>query len=575
MPMRTPIVEFRNFSFRYKSQSEPTLHDINLTIYKGEKVLILGPSGSGKSTLANCINGLNPFSYDGVITGSCKVAGMETKNASIFALSKVVGTVLQDSDAQFVGLSVGEDIAFALENQSVPRKEMLPKVEWAAGVVGMSDFLMHVPYELSGGQKQKVALAGVLHGDVDLLIFDEPLASLDPMMGMTAVELIDRIHKEQNKTVLIVEHRLEDVLHRSVDRIVLMNEGSIVYDGDPDRLLASDLLTRYGIREPLYIKALQYAGCELSSEQKLADIQTVDLSPFEEQLKKQQMMKLEKYVPRLGEEILKVENVTFAYDKDPVLKNISFSVRKGEKIAVVGKNGAGKSTLAKLLCGIVRPREGRVLINGTDYTQYSIKEIGERIGYVMQNPNQMLVKDIIKDEVELAMLLRGKSRAEIDEAVKKTLKMCGLYPMRNWPVSAVSYGQKKRVTIASILVLQPEIIILDEPTAGQDFRHYTEIMEFLDELNREYGITILFVTHDMHLAIQYTDRALVFSEGELVADDSVFRVLSNDEVITKANLKQTSLYTLARRLGFEPEAYIEHFINYERMVRVHGKQAAD
>ncbi|HOK43430.1 MAG TPA: ABC transporter ATP-binding protein [Thermoclostridium caenicola] len=573
--MRTPIVEFRNFSFRYKSQSEPTLHDINLTIYKGEKVLILGPSGSGKSTLANCINGLNPFSYDGVITGSCKVAGMETKNASIFALSKVVGTVLQDSDAQFVGLSVGEDIAFALENQSVPRKEMLPKVEWAAGVVGMSDFLMHVPYELSGGQKQKVALAGVLHGDVDLLIFDEPLASLDPMMGMTAVELIDRIHKEQNKTVLIVEHRLEDVLHRSVDRIVLMNEGSIVYDGDPDRLLASDLLTRYGIREPLYIKALQYAGCELSSEQKLADIQTVDLSPFEERLKKQQMMKLEKYVPRLGEEILKVENVTFAYDKDPVLKNISFSVRKGEKIAVVGKNGAGKSTLAKLLCGIVRPREGRVLINGTDYTQYSIKEIGERIGYVMQNPNQMLVKDIIKDEVELAMLLRGKSRAEIDEAVKKTLKMCGLYPMRNWPVSAVSYGQKKRATIASILVLQPEIIILDEPTAGQDFRHYTEIMEFLDELNREYGITILFVTHDMHLAIQYTDRALVFSEGELVADDSVFRVLSNDEVITKANLKQTSLYTLARRLGFEPEAYIEHFINYERMVRVHGKQAAD
>jgi len=500
---------------------------------------------------------------------------METKNASIFALSKVVGTVLQDSDAQFVGLSVGEDIAFALENQSVPRKEMLPKVEWAAGVVGMSDFLMHVPYELSGGQKQKVALAGVLHGDVDLLIFDEPLASLDPMMGMTAVELIDRIHKEQNKTVLIVEHRLEDVLHRSVDRIVLMNEGSIVYDGDPDRLLASDLLTRYGIREPLYIKALQYAGCELSSEQKLADIQTVDLSPFEERLKKQQMMKLEKYVPRLGEEILKVENVTFAYDKDPVLKNISFSVRKGEKIAVVGKNGAGKSTLAKLLCGIVRPREGRVLINGTDYTQYSIKEIGERIGYVMQNPNQMLVKDIIKDEVELAMLLRGKSRAEIDEAVKKTLKMCGLYPMRNWPVSAVSYGQKKRATIASILVLQPEIIILDEPTAGQDFRHYTEIMEFLDELNREYGITILFVTHDMHLAIQYTDRALVFSEGELVADDSVFRVLSNDEVITKANLKQTSLYTLARRLGFEPEAYIEHFINYERMVRVHGKQAAD
>ena len=573
--MSTPIVEFKNFGFKYKSQSAPTLHDINLTIFKGEKVLILGPSGSGKSTLANCINGLNPFSYDGVITGSCKVAGMETKDASIFALSKVVGTVLQDSDAQFVGLSVGEDIAFALENQSMPRKEMLPKVEWAASVVGMSDFLMHVPYELSGGQKQKVALAGVLHGDVDLLIFDEPLAALDPRMGMTAVELIDRIHKEQNKTVVIVEHRLEDVLHRSVDRIVLMNEGRIVYDGVPDELLASDLLTRYGIREPLYIKAMKYAGCKLTPDQNLSDIQGMDLSPFEDKLKQQQLVKLEKYVPRVGEEILKVQNVTFAYGKDPVLKNISFSVRKGEKVAFVGKNGAGKSTMAKLICGIIRPREGQILINGTDYMKYSIKEIGEKIGYVMQNPNQMLVKDIIKDEVELAMLLRGKSREEIDEAVKKALKMCGLYPMRNWPVTAVSYGQKKRVTIASILVLQPDIIILDEPTAGQDYRHYTEIMEFLDELNREYGITIIFITHDMHLAIQYTDRAIVFSEGELVADDSVFRVLSNDEVIKRANLKQTSLYTLATRLGLDPEAYIEHFINYERMVRAHGQPAAD
>ena len=573
--MSTPIVEFKNFGFKYKSQSAPTLHDINLTIFKGEKVLILGPSGSGKSTLANCINGLNPFSYDGVITGSCKVAGMETKDASIFALSKVVGTVLQDSDAQFVGLSVGEDIAFALENQSMPRKEMLPKVEWAASVVGMSDFLMHVPYELSGGQKQKVALAGVLHGDVDLLIFDEPLAALDPRMGMTAVELIDRIHKEQNKTVVIVEHRLEDVLHRSVDRIVLMNEGRIVYDGVPDELLASDLLTRYGIREPLYIKAMKYAGCKLTPDQNLSDIQGMDLSPFEDKLKQQQLVKLEKYVPRVGEEILKVQNVTFAYGKDPVLKNISFSVRKGEKAAFVGKNGAGKSTMAKLICGIIRPREGQILINGTDYMKYSIKEIGEKIGYVMQNPNQMLVKDIIKDEVELAMLLRGKSREEIDEAVKKALKMCGLYPMRNWPVTAVSYGQKKRVTIASILVLQPDIIILDEPTAGQDYRHYTEIMEFLDELNREYGITIIFITHDMHLAIQYTDRAIVFSEGELVADDSVFRVLSNDEVIKRANLKQTSLYTLATRLGLDPEAYIEHFINYERMVRAHGQPAAD
>ena len=567
--MNEPIVEFKDFGFQYKSQTETTLHNINLTIRKGEKVLLLGPSGSGKSTLANCINGLNPFSYDGVITGSCKIAGRETKTASIFALSKVVGTVLQDSDAQFVGLSVGEDIAFALENESVTRKEMLPKVQRASEIVGMEDFLLHVPYELSGGQKQKVALAGVMHGNVDLLIFDEPLASLDPKMGMYAVELIDRIHKEQGKTILIIEHRLEDVLYRSVDRIILMNEGSIVFDGAPDKLLASGLLPKYGIREPLYIMAMKYAGCEFTEDQNLSDIYQMDLSPFTEKLLKQQKLELKKYVPDIGSEILKVQNVSFSYGENEVLTNISFSIKKGEKVAFVGKNGAGKSTMAKLICGIVRPSKGDIYINDKDYKQLSIKEIGEKIGYVMQNPNQMLVKDIIRDEVELALKLRGKSKDEIDEAVKKSLKMCGLYGMRNWPVTAVSYGQRKRITIAAVLVLQPEIIILDEPTAGQDYFHYTEIMNFLDDLNKQYGITVVFITHDMHLAIQYTDRAVVFAEGELVADDSVFKVLSDDEVISKANLKQTSLYTLAKRLELEPESYIEHFIAYERMMKEH------
>ncbi len=567
--MKKPIVEFKNFGFQYKSQTKATLHNINLTIFQGEKVLLLGPSGSGKSTLVNCMNGLNPFSYEGTITGSLKIAGMETKDASIFALSKVTGTVLQDSDAQFVGLSVGEDIAFALENDSVPRKVMIPKVQKASEIVGMEDYLLHVPYELSGGQKQKVALAGVIHDDVDLLIFDEPLAALDPKMGMYAVDLIDRIHKEQKKTVLIIEHRLEDVLYRHIDRIVLMNEGRLVFDGVPDRLLASGLLKEYGIREPLYIMAMKYAGCELREEQNLSDIYKMDLEPFKEKLVMQQKLEWKKYLPCVGKEILKAESVSFSYGDQEVLKDISFSVRTGEKVAFVGKNGAGKSTMAKLICGIIRPSKGRVYIKDRDYLAFSIKEIGERIGYVMQNPNQMLVKSLIREEVELALVLRGKSRAETNEAVEKTLKMCGLYGMRNWPVSAVSYGQRKRITIASILVLQPEIIILDEPTAGQDYFHYTEIMNFLEELNKKYGITIIFITHDMHLAIQYTDRAVVFSEREVVADDSVYKVLSDNEVIEKANLKQTSLYTLAKRLEFNPEEYIEHFIACERMMKGH------
>ncbi len=567
--MKKPIVEFKDFGFIYKTQTEPTLKDINLTIYEGEKVLILGPSGSGKSTLANCINGLNPFSYEGTITGSLKVAGIETKNASIFAISKTVGTVLQDSDAQFVGLSVGEDIAFALENDNVPRKEMIPKVQKASEIVGMEDFLLHVPYELSGGQKQKVALAGVIHDNVDILIFDEPLAALDPKTGMVAVDLIDRIHEENKKTILIIEHRLEDVLYRKVDRIVLMNEGRIVFNDNPDKLLASNLLMKYGIREPLYIMALKYAGCKLREEQNLSDVYQLDLETFRESLIRQQQLALNKYEPKLGEEILKIDSVSFSYDTKEVLSNISFAIRKGEKVAVIGKNGAGKSTIAKLICGIIRPNKGSITINGQDYMKYSMKEIGEKIGYVMQNPNQMLVKDIILNEVQLALLLRGKSQSEIKETVKRTLKMCGLYGMRNWPVTAVSYGQKKRITIAAMLVLQPDIIILDEPTAGQDYFHYTEIMNFLEDLNKQYGITIVFITHDMHLAIEYTDRAIVFAEGKLIADDAVFRVLSNKEVIEKANLKQTSLFELAKRLDIEPELYIEHFIAYERMMKEH------
>lgn len=504
--MALPIIEFHDFGFRYQSQTEQTLHDVNLTIYQGEKVLILGPSGSGKSTLANCINGLIPFSYEGEISGSCKVAGIETKESSIFQLSKHVGTVQQDSDAQFVGLSVGEDIAFSLENDEVPRKDMLPMVLEAAKTVGMEDYLMEPPFNLSGGQKQKVALAGILHDHAEILLFDEPLAALDPAMGMTTVDLIDQIHKKENATVIIIEHRLEDVLYRHIDRIILVNEGTIQMDTTPDELLRSDVLKKNGIREPLYIAALKHAGIRFGKDEHLDNINELAIDRYKEKIQ-QEMKTARPYVPaEKGEELLKAEHVDFAYEERQVLSDVSFTVCRGEKIAIIGKNGAGKSTMAKLLCGIIRPVSGSIMVQGVNYLPLTIKEIGRKIGYVMQNPNQMLVKDMIRDEVELALILNDFSREEIDRRVEKTLKMCDLYSMRNWPVSVLSYGQRKRVTIASILALEPEVIILDEPTAGQDYQRYSEIMGFLETLNREYHITILFITHDMHLAIEYTDK---------------------------------------------------------------------
>ena len=569
--MATPVIEFKNFTLRYTSQKKPTLHDINLTICQGEKVLILGPSGSGKSTLGNCLNGLLPFSTKAEFTGSVKVAGLETREQSIHKLSAHVGTVMQDSDCQFAGLTVGEDVAFSLENDRVPRPIMLQKVKQALGIVDMTAFEQHVPFALSGGQKQKAALAGVLHNDVDILLFDEPLAALDPMAGLQAIELIDRIHKEQGKTIVIIEHRLEDVLHRPVDRVILMDRGRIVADTTPAQLLCGSLLQDNGIREPLYLTALKYAGCTVSPQDEPDSISSIRLEGKLDHLRAWFAQPVPPPVRQTGPCVAELQHVSFSYDKKPVQKDVSFQLFQGERVALVGKNGAGKSTIAHMLMGIRRPKDGSVLVEGKDYASLSIKEIGERIGYVMQNPNHMLIKDMIREEVTLALTLRGASKEEIDGKFEQVMELCGLSGMKNWPVSALSYGQKKRVTIASLLVTQPKVMILDEPTAGQDFRHYREIMEFLDELNRKMGLTVVFITHDMHLAIEYTDRVIVMADGEKIADGDVFRVLSNEAVLQRAHLKETSLCALARRAGLPPEAFVRHFIHYERMVRA-GEQ---
>ena len=567
--MPETVIKFENFGFQYKVQQKPTLYDINLEINKGEKILIIGGSGSGKSTLINCINGLIPFSYEGTITGSLKINGKETRDSSIYELSKQVGTVLQDSDAQFVGLSVAEDIAFAMENECVPRSEMIPIVEEHAATVGMQDFLKAVPFDLSGGQKQKVGIAGVLGSNVDILIFDEPLAALDPRMGETAIELIDQLAEEKDRTIIIVEHRLEDVLHRRVDRIILMADGRIVADTTLDELLKGTLLKEYGIREPLYITAMKYAGCSLDGNDGLSSIDNIIFSHVNaEKLHRFFENSVSETQAEAGEDIVKLDKVSFSYENSKkVLEDVSFTIKKGERIAVVGKNGAGKSTAAKLICGICRPDSGKITINGKDAKNLSIKEIGEIVGYVMQNPNQMIVKDSIKSEVEYALTLRNFSRDEIIKRATDSLNACSLYPMRNWPVDTVSYGQKKRITVASILVLEPSVLILDEPSAGQDYRSYTEIMKFLEKLNKELGITIVFITHDMHLALENTDRAIVFTDGKLIKDDKTFAVLADNQTIEKANLKQTSLYKLAQKLCLEPELVIRHFIDYERSLK--------
>lgn len=566
--MKKPVIEFVDFSFQYRAQAKPTLNNINLTIYEGEKVLIVGPSGSGKSTLSNCINGIVPFSNEGKISGSLKVKGKETKEMSIFELSNSVGTVLQDPDGQFIGLTVGEDIAFKLENDCVSQEEMKEKVKIVSEIVGIDTHLNAAPYSLSGGQKQRVTLAGVMVGDVDILLFDEPLASLDPATGKSAIELIDQIQKETKKTVLIIEHRLEDVLHCAVDRVIVVNNGEIAADITPAELLSSNILSETGIREPLYITALKYAGCTITPEMKPEHIDTLNIDLCREKLKTWYEETSEEEKQTTGEAILEMKDVKFSYESGKeILHGVSFKVNKGEMVSIVGRNGAGKSTISKLICGFYKPTEGQILFDGRDLINDTIKERAEKIGIVMQNPNQMISKTMIFDEVALGLKARGVPEEEIKNRVFETLKICGLYEFRNWPISALSFGQKKRVTIASILVLNPEVIILDEPTAGQDFKHYTEIMEFLKELNKK-GVTIVMITHDMHLMLEYTNRAIVLSNGLKLAEDIAANVLTDEEVINKANLKETSLYELAVKAKLEnPRMFVKKFIDYDRRIR--------
>ena len=564
--MNDPIIQFHHFSFQYHAQSEPTLHDIDLEIRKGEKVLICGPSGCGKSTLAHCINGLIPFSYKGECSGSLTIAGRESRELGIFEISRTVGTVLQDTDGQFVGLTVAEDIAFAPENDCVGEPELHERVKKAAALVGVGDHLRHAPGELSGGQKQRVSLAGILVDDVDVLLFDEPLANLDPATGKQAIELIDEIQRKTGAAVVIIEHRLEDVLHRHVDRVVLMNAGRILADTTPDELLSGDLLRENGIREPLYITALKYAGVSVTADKRPDGIGHIRLD--EEDMKKVRdwFARTPSAPPRPETPVqLEAKELRFAYSNGhEALHDLSLAVREGELSAIVGTNGAGKSTFCKLLCGFETQQEGMILLSGSDMAALSIKERADHIGYVMQSPNQMISQTMIYDEVALRLPTPGLSEDEIRPRVEETLKICGLWPFRSWPVSALSFGQKKRVTIAAILVLEPEIILLDEPTAGQDYRHYTEIMEFLLALNRR-GLTVLMVTHDMHLMLEYARRAIVFSDGALIADAPCAEILTDEEIIRRASLKETSLYTLAQRCGVDDgRAFVQRFIDYER-----------
>ncbi|HAS6252919.1 TPA: ABC transporter ATP-binding protein [Vibrio vulnificus] len=563
-------IEFSNFSFRYESLDKPTLRNINLRIEKGEKIVIIGPSGSGKSTLGQCLNGLIPHAIKGEVSGSLTINGQETATFAMHQFTEQVGTVLQDTDSQFVGLSIGEDIAFALENQLTANIEMYSLVKATAKMVDLEQMLQRSPHDLSGGQKQRVSLAGILVDDVDILLFDEPLAALDPKTGKRTIEIIDELHRKTGKTVVIIEHRLEDVLHRHVDRIILMDGGEIMADTTPDELLASPLLAQYGIREPLYLTALKSAGCHLALDDHPSSLSELPLANYQHAMTDwfHQANTTSNHIR--SETLLDVRNLTYSYDGEKnALEGVSFDVQRGEFVSILGKNGSGKSTITKLIMGVIEPDNGAMHLNGQDLSELTIFERSQKVGVVMQNPNHMISHHMIFDEVAFGLRNRGWDEQQVNDKVLEVLELCGLSKYRHWPIEALSYGQKKRVTIASILALEPELLILDEPTAGQDYRNYTSMLSFIEKLNRELGITVVIISHDMHLVLEYTTRSIVIADSQLVADAPMTDVFSNPALLDRANLTTTSLYELATRLNIaETNAFMQHFIDVEKASRL-------
>ncbi|ASC58893.1 Duplicated ATPase component MtsB of energizing module of methionine-regulated ECF transporter [Vibrio vulnificus] len=563
-------IEFSNFSFRYESLDKPTLRNINLRIEKGEKIVIIGPSGSGKSTLGQCLNGLIPHAIKGEVSGSLTINGQETATFAMHQFTEQVGTVLQDTDSQFVGLSIGEDIAFALENQLTANIEMYSLVKATAKMVDLEQMLQRSPHDLSGGQKQRVSLAGILVDDVDILLFDEPLAALDPKTGKRTIEIIDELHRKTGKTVVIIEHRLEDVLHRHVDRIILMDGGEIMADTTPDELLASPLLAQYGIREPLYLTALKSAGCHLALDDHPSSLSELPLANYQHAMTDwfHQANTTSNHIR--SETLLDVRNLTYSYDGEKnALEGVSFNVQRGEFVSILGKNGSGKSTITKLIMGVIEPDNGAMHLNDQDLGELTIFERSQKVGVVMQNPNHMISHHMIFDEVAFGLRNRGWDEQQVNSKVLEVLELCGLSKYRHWPIEALSYGQKKRVTIASILALEPELLILDEPTAGQDYRNYTSMLSFIEKLNRELGITVVIISHDMHLVLEYTTRSIVIADSQLVADAPMTDVFSNPALLDRANLTTTSLFELATRLNIaETNAFMQHFIDVEKASRL-------
>lgn len=526
-------------SFRYRNRPQPALEDVSLQAEAGQVLLVAGASGCGKSTLIRCINGLIPRSYKGELRGQVYLYGRSTQGMALPQISQIVGTLLQDPEKQILGSRVENEVAFGLENLGRPREEILAQVDEVLRYLGLEHLRRRETFYLSGGEKQKVALAGVLAMRPSILVLDEPLASLDPASAVEALRRIRRL-ADEGKTVILVEHRVEDVLKIQPEKALFLEEGHVRYFGD----VAG------------FLQAIDYHQAKLPAPLIMAQARRA-WAPA-------QAWPDPRHDGRRGELLVRFENVSFAYDDgEPVLRNVSLDIHAGDVIALLGPNGAGKTTLVKQAIGLLKPTQGRVLVDGKDTREMTVAQAARHIGYVFQSPSHMLFAPTVRQELAFGPKNLGYDAESIEAGVREAIHLLNLTGLEDYSPLALSFGQQKRVSIAAILAMRSPILVMDEPTAGQDYQNYMTFMAAISEMPFS---AILFITHDLDLAISYANRVVLMHAGEIVADGPPEQVLSQPELLSRCRLLPTSL--LEVNLALLPRT--GRFMPAEKLAQVNG-----
>lgn len=540
MATDTPAVIVENLSFRYHTRPDQAIQDISFELWPGEILLVAGASGCGKTTLMRCINGLIPRSYKGDLRGRVLLYGQETTSMKLADISRIVGTVLQDPEKQIMGSCVLDEVAFGLENLGWPREKIIDTVEETLDYLRIDHLRDRETFYLSGGEKQKVAIAGTLAMRPSILLLDEPLANLDPFSAHEALAMIRRL-ADEGRTIIIIEHRVEDVLSIRPDKALFLVQGQQRYFGDLDGFARAVEYGEVKLPAPLVMEKAK----EIESEMESAAAFTAQVSA--------------------GEPLVVFDNVTFAYqDGLTALRDINLTIRSGDVLAILGPNGAGKTTLVKHAIGLLKPTVGQVIVAGQDTRQTSTAQLARTLGYVFQSPSHMLFAPTVREELAFGPRNLGYSAQDIEEGVAEAVRTLNLRGLENYPPLALSFGQQKRVSIAAILAMRSRILAMDEPTAGQDYRNYMEFMDCI--LRLPYFSAILFITHDLDLAVSYANRVVLMDEGRIVGDGKPEEVLSDPELLRECHLYPTSLL----QANLEALGRTGRFMRAEALARCSG-----